>query len=219
MTPLIMQVFLLFFIFISFSDADLLQDFCVADLSFPQGLAGYPCKSLSNVTADDFVFTGFRNPGNTSNPYGISITPAFAAQWPAVNGLGISVVLLEVAPGGRVPIHTHPGGTELMVVIEGTLIGGFISSSSSSSLSNKVYVKKLEAYDAMIFPQGLLHFQVNAGSVKAKALESFSSPSPGVQVTSTALFGNDLPSEIMEKVSSIDVAEVKKLKAMFGGTN
>ncbi|XP_039145403.1 auxin-binding protein ABP19a-like [Dioscorea cayenensis subsp. rotundata] len=212
MTPL-MQVFLFFILFISFSNADLLQDFCVADLSSPQGLAGYPCKSLCNVTADDFVFTGFRSPGNTSNSYRISITPAFAVQWPAVNGLGISTVWLEVAPGGRVPIHTHPGGTELLVVIEGTLIGGFISS------SNKVYVKKLEAYDAMIFPQGLLHFQVNAGSVKAKALESFSSPSPGVQVTSTALFGNDLPSEILEKVSSIDVAEMKKLKAMFGRTN
>ncbi|XP_039145687.1 auxin-binding protein ABP19a-like [Dioscorea cayenensis subsp. rotundata] len=213
MTPL--QVFLFFILFSSSSSskADLLQDFCVADLNFPQGLAGYPCKSLSNVTVDDFVFTGFRNPGNTSNINMLSITPAFVAQWPAVNGLGISVAYVEMAPGGRVPVHTHPGGTELIVVTEGTIIAGFISS------SNKAYTKKLEAFEAMIFPQGLLHFQVNAGSVKAKLLVSFSSPNPGVQIISTALFGNDLSSEILEEVSSIDVAEVKKLKAMFGGTN
>ncbi|KAH7656647.1 Germin protein [Dioscorea alata] len=209
----LLQVFLFFILFSSFSNADLLQDFCVADLNFPQGLAGYPCKSLSNVTVDDFVFTGFRNPGNTSNINMFSVAPGFVAQWPAVNGLGISVVYAELAPGGRFPVHTHPGGTELIVVIEGTIIAGFISS------SNKAYTKKLEAYEAMIFPQGLLHFQVNTGSVKAKLLASFSSPNPGVQTISTALFGNDLASDILEQVSSIDVAEVKKLKAMFGGTN
>ncbi|KMT19596.1 hypothetical protein BVRB_1g012120 [Beta vulgaris subsp. vulgaris] len=29
-------------------------DFCVADLSLPNGPAGYLCKSPANVTADDF---------------------------------------------------------------------------------------------------------------------------------------------------------------------
>ncbi|KAH7656648.1 Germin protein [Dioscorea alata] len=210
------QLFNLFFFILfmtSFSKADPLQDFCVADLSLPQSPAGYSCKSVSEVTVDDFVFTGFRNPGNTSNPNMVSLTPAFVAQWPALNGLGVSAAYVEIAPGGRAPIHSHPGGTELIVVIEGTILTGFISS------SNKVYMKKLEAHDALIFPQGLLHFQVNSGSVKAKAIVSFSSSNPGVQLTPLALFGNDLPSEILEKVSSIDVAEVKKLKAIFGGTN
>ncbi|KAM0953142.1 hypothetical protein DsansV1_C02g0020881 [Dioscorea sansibarensis] len=214
MSKLFILFFLLFSIFfISFSKADPLQDFCVADRTLPQSPAGYSCKNVSQVSVDDFVFTGFRNPGNTSNTNMASLTPAFVAQWPALNGLGISAVYAEIAPGGRVPIHTHPGGTELIVVIEGTIIAGFISS------SNKAYTKKVDAYEAIIFPQGLLHFQVNAGSVKAKYLVSFSSANPGVQTTSMSLFGNDLPSEILEKVSSIDVAEVKKLKAMFGGTN
>ncbi|XP_039145690.1 germin-like protein subfamily 3 member 3 [Dioscorea cayenensis subsp. rotundata] len=213
------QLFILFFfffffiLFISFSKADPLQDFCVADLTLPQSPAGYSCKNVSQVTVDDFVFTGFRNPRNNSNTNMASLTPAFVAQWPALNGLGIAAVYAELAPGGQVPIHSHPGGTELIVVIEGTVIAGFISS------SNKAYTKKVDTFEAMIFPQGLLHFQVNTGSVKAKYVVSFSSSNPGVQTTSMSLFGNDLPSEILEKVSSIDVVEVKKLKAMFGGTN
>ncbi|KAJ0987599.1 hypothetical protein J5N97_005955 [Dioscorea zingiberensis] len=198
---------------ISSSNAALVQDFCVGDLSVPEGPAGYSCKTVSDVTTDDFVFTGFRNPANTSNSNKVSVIPAFAAQWPALNGLGISVASVEFAPGGRAPMHTHPAGSELIVITEGAIIAGFISS------ANKVYYKTLETNDAMIFPQGLIHFQVNVGSVTSKGVVSFSSSNPGLQFTSLSLFGNDLPSEILETVSFIGDAEVKKLKAMLGGTN
>jgi hypothetical protein len=47
------------------SDADPLQDFCVADLS-PSAphVNGLACKDRATVTSKDFLFTGFRKAGS-----------------------------------------------------------------------------------------------------------------------------------------------------------
>ncbi|KAH0452241.1 hypothetical protein IEQ34_019540 [Dendrobium chrysotoxum] len=70
----------------------------------------------------------------------------------------------------------------------------------------------------MVFPQGLLHFQVQCGSTPAVAFATFSSPNPGLQITSLSLFGSSLPSPLVEKVTFLDDAQVKKLKKVLGGT-
>ena len=207
--PLILFIFSLLF---SSYHASVL-DFCVADFSLPDGPAGYSCKKPSTVTENDFYYSGLRKPGNTSNLIKAAVTPAFAAQFPGVNGLGISLLRLDLAVGGVVPMHTHPGGSEVLYVVYGTITAGFISSSS-----NVVYLKTLYPGDIMVFPQGLLHFQFNSGKTTALAIASFSSPSPGLQILDFALFANDLPSPILEKVTFLDDAQVKKLKALFGGT-
>lgn len=207
---MILPIFFLSFLFSSSYAA--VQDFCVADLSAPEGPAGYSCKKQSAVTVDDFVYSGLGAAGNTSNIIKAAVTPAFSAQFPGVNGLGISMARLDLAPGGVVPMHTHPGGSEVLIVIQGSICAGFISN------ANAVYLKSLKKGDIMVFPQGLLHFQVNAGGSPALAFVSFSSPSPGLQIVDYALFGNNLPSELVEKTTFLDDAQVKKLKAVLGGT-
>lgn len=207
---MILPIFFLSFLFSSSYAA--VQDFCVADLSAPEGPAGYSCKKQSAVTVDDFVYSGLGAAGNTSNIIKAAVTPAFSAQFPGVNGLGISMARLDLAPGGVVPMHTHPGGSEVLIVIQGSICAGFISN------ANAVYLKSLKKGDIMVFPQGLLHFQVNAGGSPALAFVSFSSPSPGLQILDYALFGNNLPSELVEKTTFLDDAQVKKLKAVLGGT-
>ncbi|TYH60975.1 hypothetical protein ES332_D07G017000v1, partial [Gossypium tomentosum] len=203
-SPNLFYVFFLIIIII-------LQCISVADLKTPQGLAGYSCKKLELVTVDDFVFSGL-HAGNTSNLIKAAVTPAFTAQFPGVNGLGISIARLDLAVGGVVPMHTHPDSSEIIVVIQGIIDAGFVSS------ANKVYFKTLKTGDIMVFPQGLLHFQINAGTTPALAYVSFSSPSPGVQILDFALFGNDLPSNIIEETTFLDDAQVKKLKGVLGGT-
>lgn len=146
-------------IFISFLLLSLLSpshaaDFCVADLTAASTPSGYPCKKESAVTSKDFVYTGLGVPGNTSNLIKAAVTPAFAQQFPATNGLGISAARLDLAKGGVIPFHTHPGASEILVVTQGIICAGFVSS------GNKVYIATLKKGDAMIFPQGLLHFQV-----------------------------------------------------------
>lgn len=207
---MILPIFFMFSFLLSSSSCNAL-DFCVADLKTPQGLAGYSCKKLELVTVDDFVFSGL-HAGNTSNLIKAAVTPAFTAQFPGVNGLGISIARLDLAVGGVVPMHTHPDSSEIIVVIQGIIDAGFVSS------ANKVYFKTLKTGDIMVFPQGLLHFQINAGTTPALAYVSFSSPSPGVQILDFALFGNDLPSNIIEETTFLDDAQVKKLKGVLGGT-
>ncbi|GLT98779.1 hypothetical protein SLE2022_162620 [Rubroshorea leprosula] len=190
----------------------LVQDFCVADLSAPFGPAGYSCKKPATVTVDDFVFSGLAASGNTSNLIKAAVTPAFDAQFPGVNGLGISLARLDFAIGGVIPMHTHPGASEVFIVIQGSITAGFIDS------ANKVYFKTLNKGDVMVFPQGLLHFQVNVEKFPALAFASFSSANPGLQILDFALFGNDLPSELIEDTTFLDDAQVKKLKGILGGT-
>lgn len=188
------------------------QDFCVADLNLPDGPAGYSCKK--KVTENDFAHSGLGAVGNTSNIIKAAVTPAFAAQFPGLNGLGISMARLDLAPGGVIPLHTHPGANEVLVVIDGTICAGFISSGS-----NTVYIKTLSKGDIMVFPQGLLHYQLNVGEGGALAYVSFSSQNPGLQILDFALFANDLPTDLVTATTFLDKAQVKKLKGVLGGTN
>ncbi|GFP79478.1 auxin-binding protein abp19a [Phtheirospermum japonicum] len=174
----------------------LVQDFCVADLSLPAGPAGYPCKKPASVTEADFAYHGLAAPGNTKNLIKAAVTPAFAEQFPGVNGLGVSMARLDLAFGGVIPLHTHPAASEVLVVIEGTITG-----------------------DVMVFPQGLLHFQVNFDRTQALAYATFSGQNPGLQITDFALFKNDFPTELVAKTTFLDVAQIKKLKGVLGGTN
>ncbi|KAF6999035.1 hypothetical protein CFC21_015110 [Triticum aestivum] len=202
---------LISFLILPFSSLALTQDFCVADLACPDTPAGYPCKP--GVGAGDFYYHGLAAAGNTNNLIKAAVTPAFVGQFPGVNGLGISAARLDIAVGGVVPLHTHPAASELLFVTEGTILAGFISSSS-----NTVYTKTLYKGDIMVFPQGLLHYQYNGGSSPAVALVAFSGPNPGLQITDYALFANNLPSAVVETVTFLDDAQVKKLKSVLGGT-
>ncbi|KAE7998457.1 hypothetical protein FH972_002999 [Carpinus fangiana] len=189
------------------------QDFCVADLTAPDTPAGYACKKAANVTVDDFVFSGLGVAANTTGTFNkAAVTPAFVAQFPGVNGLGFSFARLDMEPGGVVPIHTHPGASEAILVLEGKITAGFVSS------ANTVYYKTLKKGDVFIFPQGLLHFQVNAGSTHVQVFVTFSSANPGLQILDLSLFSNDFPSELVAATSFLDIPQIKKLKAFFGGT-
>ncbi|EEF46288.1 auxin-binding protein ABP19a [Ricinus communis] len=208
---MILHIFLIFALLSSSSYA-LVQDYCVGDLSGPDGPAGYGCKKT--VTVNDFVYSGLAAPGKILPLIKAGVTPAFVDQFPGLNGLGISMARLDLQPGGVIPMHTHPAASEVLTVISGSICAGFISSSD-----NKVFFKNLDKGDIMIFPQGLLHFQINSGGSSALAFVSFSSPRPGLQITDFALFANDLPSELVEKTTFLDDATVKKLKAVLGGKN
>lgn len=187
-------------------------DFCVADLRFPITPSGYPCKNPANLTVEDFVFSGLGVTGNTSNIFNASVSAAFDVTFPALNGLGISMARLDIGVNGVVPVHSHRV-SEVILVIEGTIIAGFIGSDDTA------YYKTLNKGDIMIFPQTLLHFQVNVGSVPALAFVSLNSANPGFQTIVTSLSANDLPTEVVQKITLLDASQVRKLKRIFGGTN
>ncbi|PRQ48254.1 putative germin [Rosa chinensis] len=190
------------------------QDFCVADYTALQGPAGYSCKDPAKVTVDDFVYSGLRVPGNTSNIHKFGFVPAVVAQFPGLNGLGVSVARTDLGVGGVIPFHTHRGATEVLIVAEGSsVLAGFIDS------NNKVYLKTLNKGDSMIFPRGLFHFAVNQGDTPVLMYASLSSENPGLDVLETSLFKNDLSTDLISKTTLLDKSQIRKLKRLLGGTN
>ncbi|WRX25669.1 Cupin 1 - like 10 [Theobroma cacao] len=111
-------------------------------------------------------------PGNTSNRVGSNVITVNVDKMPGLNTLGVSLVQIDYAPyGGLNPPHTHRRATEILVVMEGTLYVGFVTSNPENRLISKV----LNPVDVFVFPVGLIHFQFNVGKTNAVAFAALSS--------------------------------------------
>ncbi|KAF8020667.1 hypothetical protein BT93_G1177 [Corymbia citriodora subsp. variegata] len=195
-------------------DPSPLQDFCVAINDPKVFVNGKFCKDPKQVTADDFLFKGLRYPGSTANLLGSKVTPALVDQFPGLNTLGISMARIDFAPGGLNPPHTHPRGTEILVVVEGTLLVGFVT---SNQLNNTLLTKVLYKGDVFVFPIGLIHFQLNIGKTPTLAFAALSSQNPGVITIANAVFGSKSPisADVLTKAFQVDKKVVDYLQAQF----
>ncbi|XP_004301229.1 PREDICTED: germin-like protein subfamily 1 member 7-like [Fragaria vesca subsp. vesca] len=180
---------------VSASDPSSLQDFCVA---------------LKNTDGIYYI------PGNTSNAVGSKVTPANVEQIAGLNTLGISLARIDYAPnGGLNPPHTHPRASEFLVVMEGTLYVGFVTSNSDNG--NKLFTKVLYPGDVFVFPVGLIHFQFNIGKVNAVAIAGLSSQNPGVITIANAVFGSKPPIklDVLTKAFQVESNVVEYLQNQF----
>ncbi|KAG8383960.1 hypothetical protein BUALT_Bualt04G0068200 [Buddleja alternifolia] len=206
------------------SDPSPLQDFCIAvdDAKASVLVNGKICKDPKMVTADDFFFSGLNKPGNTSNPLRSRVTAVNVNQLPGLNTLGISLVRIDYAPYGLNPPHTHPRATEILVVVEGTLYVGFVTSNPANpNIKNKLFTKTLYSGDVFVFPEGLIHFQFNTGKTKAVAFAGLSSQNPGVITIANAVFGSNPPisSDVLTKAFQVDKNVIKYLQGQFWSDN
>ncbi|RVW98240.1 putative germin-like protein 2-1 [Vitis vinifera] len=178
----------------SASDPSPLQDFCVAvnDTNDSVFVNGKFCKDPKLATPNDFFFSGLRVPGNTSNKLGSMVTPANVAQIPGLNTLGISLA-------------------------RGTLYVGFVTSNPNNRLISKVLYKG----DVFVFPQGLIHFQLNVGTTNAVAIASLGSQNPGVITIANAVFGSKpaISADVLTKAFQVDKNVVDYLQSQFWTDN
>ncbi|CAI9753026.1 unnamed protein product [Fraxinus pennsylvanica] len=208
--------------FVSFThafDPNPLQDFCVAvnDAEAKVFVNGKICKDPNTVSADDFLFRGLKIPGNTSNPLGSRITYVTVNEFPGLNTLGVSFVRIDYAPYGVNPPHFHPRAAEFLVVLEGTLYVGFVTTTFDPNVPNKLFTKTLYPGDVFVFPKGLIHFQFNVGKNNAVALAGFSSQYPGIMIIANALFGSNPPIniDVLTKAFQVDANVIKSLQGQF----
>ncbi|XP_028783695.1 germin-like protein subfamily 1 member 7 [Neltuma alba] len=189
--------------FASADDPSPLQDFCVGvnDTKFGVFVNGRFCKDPKFVEAEDFFFHIME--GNTSNPLGFQVTQVSVDRFPGLNTLGISLARIDYAPNGLNPPHTHPRATEVLTVLEGTLLVGFVASNQND---NRFFTKVLNKGDVFIFPSSMIHFQLNIGRGNAVALSSLSSQNPGVITVAKAVFGSKppIPIEVLSKAFRVN---------------
>ncbi|XP_071733686.1 putative germin-like protein 2-1 [Rutidosis leptorrhynchoides] len=195
------------------SDPSPLQDFCVADANSTVLVNGVVCKDPKVVTADDFLFKGLNVMGNTSNAVGSIVTPVTVVQLNGLNTLGISMARIDFAPWGLNPPHTHPRATEILTVIEGSILVGFVTSNPE----NRLITKLLQKGDVFVFPQGLIHFQQNVGNGYAVAIAALSSQNPGVITIANAVFGSnpDISADILAKAFQVNANVISQIQSKF----
>ncbi|KAL2994323.1 hypothetical protein AAZX31_10G159400 [Glycine max] len=172
-------------------DPSPLQDFCVAINDTKTGVFvnGKLCQDPKLAKAEDFFFSGLGS-GDTSNPLGSKVT---------------AVTILHL---------THPRGTEILVVLEGTLYVGFVASNQND---NRLFTKVLNKGDVFVFPIGLIHFQQNIGYGNALAIAGLSSQNPGVISIANAVFGSKPPisDEVLAKAFQVDKNVIDYLQKQF----
>ncbi|XP_051177628.1 germin-like protein 3-7 [Lolium perenne] len=201
------------------ADPEPVQDFCVAVVSkgaddqptFP----GFPCKPESTVVSEDFFFADLSRSGAAAakdSPFGSAVTPGNVHAFPGLNTLGVSINRVDLAPGGVNPLHSHPRSAELVHVIAGEMLVGFIST------AGKFYSKVVGEGESFIIPRGLVHFQYNAGgNSTARAVTVFNSQLPGVVLAAPSLFGAEpeIPDAVLAKSFQVDGEIIKLLKSKF----
>ncbi|KAG5247998.1 germin protein subfamily member [Salix suchowensis] len=134
------------------------------------------CKNPSLYTPDDFSFSGFDVPGNTSNQLGVHVNIVTVDLMPGLNTLGVSMARIDFAPnGGLNPPHYHPRASELLLVLEGTLYAGFVTSNPD----HRLFAKILKPGDLIL----------NIGKAPAVAIAALTSQNPGVNTVANAIFG------------------------------
>ena len=175
------------------------------------------CKNPDYVVAEDFFTSGLDKPGDTSNRVGSNVTTVNVDRIAGLNTLGITLVRIDYAPYGLNPPHTHPRATEILVVAEGTLEVGFVTSNPE----NKLFTKTLNKGDVFVFPIGLIHFQFNRGHENAVAFAGLSSQNPGVITIANAVFGSDprINSDVLTKAFQVDKNVIVQLQKQFWEDN
>ncbi|MCL7050241.1 hypothetical protein MKW94_004349 [Papaver nudicaule] len=200
---------ILFFSLPCFSaDPDPLQDICVADLNSTVRVNGYPCKPICQVTSNDFFFSGMMNEASTDNYLGFGVIRADVISFPGLNTQGLTVARIDLAPGGVIPFHTHPRGSEANLVIEGDVYFGFITT------TDDLYAKVMKAGELNIIPRGLVHFAKNVGPGKAVLIATLNSQNPGFANISSNLFASypTIPNDILARNFRVDEKIIELIK-------
>ncbi|PON70697.1 Germin [Trema orientale] len=188
------------------SDPDPVQDFCISEIE-PATNTNH-CKNSSAATVEDFVYSGIKSPGKFG-PTGLSAISVNSNIFPGLNTLGMSFVRADFEVGGVNVPHYHPRATEIAFVLQGKVYSGFVDT------NNKVFAKVIEKGEVMVFPKGMVHFQMNVGDTPATILGSFNSQNPGLQRIPTAVFGSGIKDELLEKAFGLSSKELSKLKKRF----
>ncbi|CAI0544199.1 unnamed protein product [Linum tenue] len=133
-------------------------------------------------------------------------------EFPALNGQGVSLAVLQLPVGCTYAPHSHPRAAEIILVVRGSIAVGLVGSGLVDS-ANRLYTQTLQSGDMFVFPKGLVHYQSNVGRNTAVAFSAFGSASAGTVSLPTALFGSGIDDDVLAKGFKTDEDTVRGLEA------
>ncbi|XP_020573534.1 putative germin-like protein 9-2 [Phalaenopsis equestris] len=184
-----------------------------AEAADPDITSDFIVPAETPVNADFFTYRGFGEALSGGPKEGsFKATKASKVEFPALDGQSVSLTVLQFAPRGLNPPHTHTRSAELLVVVQGTLSVGLIDS------NNTLYSQFLFKGDSFVFPKGLVHFQVNVESrYPAVAISAFGSANPGTVSLPKALFGSGIENWILAQSLNTTTDIIDKIIAANSG--
>ncbi|KAM3732927.1 hypothetical protein ACB098_11G095500 [Castanea mollissima] len=160
-----------------------------------------------NVT-NLFTFTGMRILLQAPPPTAFKVTKASIAEFPTLNGHGVSYAILQYPAGSVNPPHTHPRSAELLFLLNGSLQVGFVDT------TNKLFTQTLQAGDLFVFPKGLVHYQYNSdANNSAIAISAFGSANAGTVSVPNSVFTTGIDDGNLVKSFNTDIGTIQKIKA------
>ncbi|PHT31463.1 putative germin-like protein 9-2 [Capsicum baccatum] len=175
------------------SDPDILSDFIAPE-------------KQNSVDANFFTYTAMRGIFQKSVDK-CTTTKATKAEFPVLNGQGVSLAVLQFPPGSVNPPHYHSRATGLFLLLEGVLEVGFVDT------KDVLYTQRLKAGDIFLFPKGLQHYQYNFDpKKKAVGVAALGSASPGTVSLPSSIFNSGISELVLAKSFKTDVKTIKKIK-------
>ncbi|GLJ48653.1 hypothetical protein SUGI_1026470 [Cryptomeria japonica] len=160
-------------------------------------------------------FHGIRDvlKSNLTGQTAVKVTKAVAAEFPLLNGLGVSMAVLQFPVGGLNPPHTHPRASELLFLVDGSLLVGVVDT------TGKLFTQTLISGDLFVFPKGLLHYQLNKDADnEALAISAFGSANAGTVSVPSTLFTTGIPDDVLAKSFKTNTQTIELLKAGLKST-
>ncbi|GLJ48656.1 hypothetical protein SUGI_1026520 [Cryptomeria japonica] len=186
------------------SNPDILTDFIV-----PAG------QNPLNLTGSFFTSTGFRDvlKSNLTGQTAVKVMKALRAEFPALNGLVVSMAVLQFPAGGLNPPHTHPHASKLLFLVDGSLLVGVVDT------TRKLFTQTLTKGDLFVFPKGLLHYQLNTDADnEALAIFAFGSANAGTVLVPSTLFTTGIPNDVLAKSFRTNTQTIELLKGGLKST-
>jgi len=153
----------------------------------------------------DFVFN-FNNATVAKGNDGDTIA-ANVANFPVLLGEGLSMTVGHLGPCGMNSPHTHPRATEILYLINGTIITGMLQENGARFVYNSV-----NNGSAQVFPKGSIHYQQNVGCDPVTFVAALNNEDPGTSSIAQRYFG--LPPDIVgASLGGIGVQQVAGLEA------
>ncbi|XP_059309935.1 putative germin-like protein 9-2 [Lycium ferocissimum] len=176
------------------SDPDILSDFIAP-------------TNQTSVDANYLTYTAMRGIFKKSID-ACTTTKATKAEFPALDGQGVSLAVLQFPPGSVNPPHYHSRATGLFLLLEGVLEVDFVDT------KDVLYTQRLKAGDIFLFPKGLQHYQYNYDHKKAAVgVAALSSASPGTVSLPSSIFNSGISDFVLARSFKTNESTIKKIKA------